>query len=134
MQSLYTDTALGTRPEDVNVDGGAYYDTYSSHAPEELVPGVTFDNLNMIVYTNVVVGSSRTNVGYRVVNNMNTNAASTNYSLWPNYYAIFAANTSTLTANLNLTDGNIHVANAGAFAIPDTLYTNHPGIIFINGE
>jgi hypothetical protein len=36
---------------DVNVDGGAYVDTYSSHAPEELVPGAEFDTLDMKVYT-----------------------------------------------------------------------------------
>jgi hypothetical protein len=36
---------------DVNVDGGAYVDTYSSHAPEELVPGAEFDTLDLRVYT-----------------------------------------------------------------------------------
>jgi hypothetical protein len=36
---------------DVNVDGGAYVDTYSSHAPEELIPGAEFDTLDMRVYT-----------------------------------------------------------------------------------
>jgi hypothetical protein len=50
--SSYADTYLGTRPTDINVDGGAYVDTYSSHAPEELVPGATFDTLDFRVYTN----------------------------------------------------------------------------------
>jgi hypothetical protein len=36
---------------DLNVDGGAYVDTYSSHAPEELVPGAEFDTLDLRVYT-----------------------------------------------------------------------------------
>jgi hypothetical protein len=36
---------------DVNVEGGAYVDTYSSHAPEELVPGAEFDTLDLRVYT-----------------------------------------------------------------------------------
>ena len=36
---------------DVNVDGGAYVDTYSSHAPEELIPGAEFDTLDLRVYT-----------------------------------------------------------------------------------
>ena len=35
---------------DINVDGGAYVDTYSSHAPEELVPGAEFDTLDLRVY------------------------------------------------------------------------------------
>jgi hypothetical protein len=50
-RSSYLDIYLGTRPTDVNVDGGAYVDTYSSHAPEELVPGAEFDTLDMRVYT-----------------------------------------------------------------------------------
>jgi hypothetical protein len=50
-QSSFTDTYLGTRSTDINVDGGAFIDTYSSHAPEELVPGSTFDTLDFRVYT-----------------------------------------------------------------------------------
>jgi len=49
--SSYLDIYLGTRPTDVNVDGGAYVDTYSSHAPEELIPGIEFDTLDFRVYT-----------------------------------------------------------------------------------
>jgi hypothetical protein len=50
-ESQYLDPFLGTRATDVNVDGGAYVDTYSSHAPEELVPGSEFDTLDLRVYT-----------------------------------------------------------------------------------
>ncbi|CAB4138032.1 hypothetical protein UFOVP328_225 [uncultured Caudovirales phage] len=50
-ESSYLDIYLGTRPTDVNVDGGEYVDTYSSHAPEELVPGAEFDTLDLRVYT-----------------------------------------------------------------------------------
>jgi hypothetical protein len=50
-ESSYLDPYLGTRATDVNVDGGAYVDTYSSHAPEELVPGAEFDTLDLRVYT-----------------------------------------------------------------------------------
>ena len=49
--SRYLDTYLGTRPTDINVDGGAYIDTFSSYAPEELVPGSEFDTLDLRVYT-----------------------------------------------------------------------------------
>jgi hypothetical protein len=49
--SQYLDPYLGTRPTDINVDGGAYIDTYSSHAPQELVPGSEFDTLDLRVYT-----------------------------------------------------------------------------------
>jgi hypothetical protein len=49
--SQYLDPYLGTRPTDINVDGGGYVDTFSSHAPQELVPGAEFDTLDMRVYT-----------------------------------------------------------------------------------
>lgn len=49
--SDYLDIYLGTRPTDINVDGGAYVGPFSSHAPEELVPGIEFDTLDLRVYT-----------------------------------------------------------------------------------
>jgi hypothetical protein len=50
-ESAYLDIYLGTRATDVNVDGGAYVGPYSSHAPEELIPGAEFDTLDFKVYT-----------------------------------------------------------------------------------
>jgi hypothetical protein len=44
----------GAPPNDTNavvVAGGAYVDTYSSHAPEELVPGAEYDTLDLKVFT-----------------------------------------------------------------------------------
>ena len=49
--SRFLDQYLGTRSTDVNVYGGEFVDTYSSHAPEELVPGSEFDTLDFRVYT-----------------------------------------------------------------------------------
>jgi len=49
--SSFTDLALGTRPEDINIDGAGFVDTYNSHAPEELIPGRVYDTLDMEVYT-----------------------------------------------------------------------------------
>jgi hypothetical protein len=49
--SEYVDPYLGTRATDINVDGGIYVGPYSSHAPEELVPGSEFDTLDLRVYT-----------------------------------------------------------------------------------
>ena len=50
-ESRFLDSFLGTRATDINVDGGAFVDTYSSHAPEELVPGSEFDTLDFKVFT-----------------------------------------------------------------------------------
>jgi len=49
--SAYVDLYLGIRPTDINVVGGGYIDTFSSYAPEELIPGSEFDTLDMRVYT-----------------------------------------------------------------------------------
>jgi hypothetical protein len=50
-ESSFVDPYLGTLPTSINVDGGAFVDTYESHAPEELVPGITYDTLDFRVYT-----------------------------------------------------------------------------------
>ena len=50
-ESRFTDTYLGTRATDINVEGGEFIDTYSSHAPEELLPGSEFDTLDLKVFT-----------------------------------------------------------------------------------
>lgn len=51
IRSEFKDEALGTRPEDINIVGGAFVDTFSSHAPEELIPGIIFDALDFKVFT-----------------------------------------------------------------------------------
>jgi hypothetical protein len=51
--SEFTDPYLGIGPTAINVAGGEFVDTYSSHAPEELVPGAVFDTLDMRVFSTV---------------------------------------------------------------------------------
>ena len=51
LQSKFEDSLLGTRPADITTGGGAFVDAYSSHAPEEFVPGRVFDTLNMNIFT-----------------------------------------------------------------------------------
>ena len=74
IQSTYLDTALGTRAEDISIDGGAFVDKYSSHAPEELVPGINFDTLILSVFTRVTDNTgaivSGPPLGYRVVHDL----------------------------------------------------------------
>ena len=53
----FTDSLAGTRPSDVIAEGNQFIDEYSSHAPEEVVPGTTFDTLDIQVYTNPAQGS-----------------------------------------------------------------------------
>lgn len=51
-----------TGPNPIIVDGGAFVDTYSSHAPEELVPGAIFDTFDIRVFT--TPGSDWTGAGH----------------------------------------------------------------------
>ena len=120
--STYLDSALGTRPEDINIVGGAYVDLYSSHAPEELIPGRVYDALEMRVFSNTA-GNTAT-YGYRVFQTMNGNVE---------YARISNLATATLTANLGITDTAIHVNNASIFPAANPVF-GVPGVVFINGE
>ena len=51
ISSEFTDTYLGTKPSDIIVTGGGFVDSFSSHAPEELIPGKIYDTLDMRVYS-----------------------------------------------------------------------------------
>jgi hypothetical protein len=122
IRSEYLDTALGTRAEDIDVDGGAYVDTYSSHAPEELVPGRTYDTLDMRVYTKI--NSNVDVIGYRIFDNMVDDVS---------YLRIADNFSTTLTSALSLNDTSISVANVALLATP-SVSLNTPGVIFIDAE
>jgi hypothetical protein len=125
-QSNYISEELaGNTPEEIVLSGGQYIDRYYSHAPEELVPGITFDTLDMRIYTsNVTVNGANITLGYRIFDNMINN---------PSYLRISSANTTVLTHSLGLTDSNIFVANAAALTMPDPDNLK-PGVIFIDAE
>ena len=120
--STYLDSNLGLRPQDINIVGGAYVDLYSSHAPEELIPGRMYDAMEMRVFGNTV-GNTAT-YGYRVFQPMSANIE---------YTRISANATTTLAANLNLLDDEIVVTDASKLPTPGAQQGN-PGIVFINGE
>lgn len=124
-------SSYATETVDTLIDGGAYYDTYSSHAPEELVPGVTYDHLDITVSTKFQ--NNTTIASYRIVQKMNGNAASTNTELWPEYYAYSPDNVTTLAQDLSITDSNIYVTDASVLTLPNKS-SLIPGVIYINGE
>jgi sugar lactone lactonase YvrE len=120
--STYLDTELGTRPQDINIVGGAYVDAYASHAPEELIPGRMYDALEMRVFSNTV-GNTAT-YGFRMFQPMSANIE---------YTRISANATTTLSADLRLTDDEILVTDASILPEPGAEQGN-PGVVFINGE
>jgi len=127
ISSEYTDNLLGIRPEDIIVDGGKFIDKYSSHAPEELVPGQVIDSLQMNVFTaNVTNG----NIDY---GNVTAFKIFTDYKLSTVYYRLPDANTTVLTANLSYEDTEISVADIARLPAPAAAI-NQPGSIWVNGE
>lgn len=116
ISSRYT-SSLGVNPGDIIVDGGKYVDIFSSYAPEEMVPGRMYDNLNLTVIDTDFLG-------YRVLQGINQDY---------NYYRIAAANSTTLTSSLSLSDTSIFVADATKLPLPSPAL-NIPGAVIINGE
>ena len=116
ISSFYGNT-FGISPSEILIDGGAYVGPYSSHAPEELVPGRMFDSLNLQVY-------DRDQLAFRFFDNMSESRE---------YYRIAAANTTRLANALHLTDTVIYVADASVLPAPSPS-SAIPGVVFINGE
>lgn len=50
-ESEFTDTSLGNKFSDIDVNGGQFIGPYEGHAPEELVNGSEFDTLDFKVFT-----------------------------------------------------------------------------------
>jgi hypothetical protein len=50
-------SARGINPEAINIDGDAFVSSWSSHAPEEVVPGQIVDSVDIQVYNKVSDGS-----------------------------------------------------------------------------
>ena len=51
LKSAFGNTYLGTGAEDILTEGGAFIDEYSSHSPEELIPGAMYDTVDITVNT-----------------------------------------------------------------------------------
>ena len=127
ISSDYDDTGLGVRPEDIIVEGGKYIDSYSSHAPQELIPGQVIDSLQMNVFTANIVGG---NVDY---GNVIAYKIFTDYKAPTAYYRLPFANTTVLTANLAYDATEIEVDNINTLPDPNPVQ-NQPGSIWVNGE
>jgi len=97
------------------------------------VPGITYDTLDMRVYTKINETTSVVDgnivaiydvVGYKIFENMVDDTV---------YLRIADAFTSPLTADLNRSDTVIHVGDVNKLPTP-SVSTNTPGIVFIGAE
>lgn len=108
---------VGIAPSDIIVDGGKYYDTYNSHAPEEMVPGIVYDSLNVSVYDD-------SGMAWRVFKDM-SNAET--------YRRIANQWTTTLAQPLYIS--NTHMVVTDISHLPDPNPTlAEPGLVYVNGE
>lgn len=130
IQSRYIDTGLGTRPEDINIDGGAYIDYYSSHAPEELIPGAIQDSIDITVYTkevysgNNTVKSNGVKFVYKEFYDINSDHT---------YYRVDGTTIVFLVADIDTTSNAITVNDSSVLSVPN-LERAQPGRINIDGE
>ena len=122
ISSQYTDT-LGVDPSEIIVDGGGYITVFSSHAPEELVPGCMFDSLTIKVFSNVSPGTN--DYAFRIFSGMN--------DIHNTFYRIASANTTTLSSNLTLMADTVHITDAAKLPNPNPAL-GIPGIVYINSE
>jgi hypothetical protein len=81
-QSEFADIYLGTRFDDINVNGGEFVGPYEGHAPEELVNGAEYDSLDLRVYTRPGSDWSGDGHGFAI--------ASTRYSYDDNVTTVFS--------------------------------------------
>jgi hypothetical protein len=110
----------GLSPDDIVVTGGAFVDRIFSHAPEEMLPGMTYDTVSFKVIDNSLTGE----IGYRRFIDIEGNV----------YNSVINENTiTTLAQDLNISDSTITVADASTLPTPSVL-TLQPGILHINGE
>ncbi len=124
IQSYFDDVLLGTRPEDINIVGGKFVDAWSSHAPEELVPGMIYDHLSIQVFTKLGSNESDPVLGYRITKDMVNNRR---------YHRISAENTTELAQDFQLADQEILVTDISLLPTPNAR-RGKPGTVFINGE
>ena len=135
ISSAFT-TPFGIDPGNILVDGGSYVSTFSSHAPEELVPGRMFDTLDIRVFSNVAPDTN--DYAFRLFDTPNSTTIINNQ--WKllefrnrSFYRIANANVTTLTSNLSMLDSNISIANASLLPEPNPTLAI-PGVVFIDGE
>lgn len=128
-RTVYNETKLpspkmfettSTTSDTINVAGGTFFDPLKSHAPEELVPGTTFDSLSIKVQTN----TDENAYIYRILKSPSGKST---------YLAVSAAATTTLAQDLRHGDDRIYLTNIAAISDPDS-GKRRPGVICINGE
>jgi len=117
------------------IEGGAFVDTYSSHAPEELIPGRIFDSVIIRVFTAMTTTPFRvvTSDDELAIGSVLAYAQLIKFDGTREFRRLSKDNTTTLSQPLNYTDANVHLTSTSFLPIPSPAF-NVPGSIYINGE
>jgi len=129
--SEFTDIVLGTRAEDINIAGGNFIDSISSHYPEELVPGQMFDALNISVYQNSNCANLSSNIANIQAITTNTPNPSFNANSVLLGFRIFKD-----TIEIGpIGEYNFNTENSlGIFPVPWSSISSDSGTVSINGN
>lgn len=151
ISSLFTDAQLGLRPEDIDIVGGGFVDVFSSHAPEELLPGLMYDTLDIKVFTVDLMDPLTDPVGYRITKKMTVENRTTfdnNATIFDTgdtfiydimtkdpweFRRISKAHMTRLVQDLHYDDTEIFVEDTDKLPRPNPR-TATPGVVYINGE
>ena len=121
------DRNTGRNPADINIVGSKFADFSKAYAPEELVAGSTFDNLNMCVSTIITDPRDSTRqkvVKYRILKDTNDD---------PTYIAVSNEGSARLVKDLYQTDTLIYLDSLDGITLPNTR-AKIPGYLYVNGE
>ena len=108
----------GFSPDTIVTQGGTFVSELFSHAPEEMLPGRTYDSLIL------TLREETSQEGVRLFVDMNDHRSASNVA--PVYV-------TSLASALNVTDIEIQLTDASNMPTPNP-FTVTPGIIHINGE
>jgi hypothetical protein len=117
----------GIAAESITVNGGAFVYDIFSHAPEELLPGITYDTLAIKVRernSNTAINPVQTWLYHRFIDMNRSSEISSD---------IDTATTTSLSLPLDVNDVEIAVLDGSALPVPNAV-TLTPGKIYINGE
>lgn len=115
------DLVTGNNPEDINVVGATFGSTELAYAPEELVAGTTYDNLNLRITT-----ITDENTYVYTLRKGSTNTARFN--------VVIPGKSSTLAQPLNYNDKKIYLTTPVSDLSAPNLGAKIPGSIYVNGE
>ena len=120
--SDFADQYLGIRAADITVDGSGFVNNITGGSTEEHINGRLYDTLDLRVFS--LSSGSNPATGFRIFQDMMQNIY---------YYAIPAAGTTALSANLTAWDDTVYLNSVAGF--PDTNpETNTRGAFFVGGE